>query len=212
MDKRLVQDLGPATDDRVILAWLQAEIESPRFQKFIVGDPPDPLALASVRQAAHTPDLTDEQENAERRRIIGGMRGFGVGAYLFRGLANDIVWRRAHVSIAEVGDMLYANNVTTWTTLAPNTLQVSEGADNVGHVPTDGDANMHILSLARTICHTDPVPQYPELICLKRPDERISVMEGHTRSTAYVIEAHRLPDGVDIYLGESPSVATWAYL
>ena len=108
--------------------------------------------------------------------------------------------------------MLYANNVPTWRTLAPNTLQVSEGAQNVGHVPTNENANMHILSLARTICHTDPVPQYPELICLKRPDGRISVMEGHTRSTAYVIEVHRLPDGVDIYLGDSASVATWAYL
>jgi len=131
---------------------------------------------------------------------------------LFTGLANDIVWRRAHVSIAEVGAMRYANNVATWTTLAPNTLQVSEGAQNVGHVPTNENANMHILSLARTICHTDPVPKYPELICLNRPDGRISVVEGHTRSTAYVIEVHRLPDGVDIYLGDSPSIATWKYL
>ena len=204
-----MQDLGPATDDQVILAWLQAERKSPRFQNNVRADA---ATLAAIEEAAQNPDLTDAQQNDLRRQVIAGTRGFGRGLLLFTGLANDIVWRRAHVSIAEVGDMLYANNVTTWTTLAPNTLQVSEGADNVGHVPTDGDANMHILSLARTICHTDPVPQYPELICLKRPDERISVMEGHTRSTAYVIEAHRLPDGVDIYLGSSPSVATLAYL
>jgi hypothetical protein len=108
--------------------------------------------------------------------------------------------------------MLYANNVPTWTTLAPNTLLVSEGAQNVDHIPTNEDANMHILSLARTICHTNPVPHYPEIICLNRPDGRISVMEGHTRSTAFVIEAHRLRAGVDIYLGDSGSVATWAYL
>ncbi len=204
-----MQDLGPATDDQVILAWLQAENKSPRFKNNVVGNA---AALAAVRDAAQHPDLTNPQQNDLRRQVIAGTRGFGLGTWLFRGLANDIVWRRAHVTIGEVGAMLYANNVATWTTLAPNTLQVSEGAENVGHVPTDGDANMHILSLARTICHTEPVPQYPEIICLNRPDGRISVMEGHTRSTAYVIEAHRLPDGVDIYLGDSPSIATWAYL
>ncbi len=204
-----MQDLGAATDDQVILAWLQAETKSPRFGNNVRADA---ATLAAIRDAAQNPDLTNPQQNDLRRQVIAGTRGFGRGLLLFAGLANDIVWRRVHVSIAEVGAMLYANNVATWTTLAPTTLEVSEGAQNVGYVPTDGGANMHILSLARIICHTDPVPLYPELICLKRPDGRISVMEGHTRSTAYVIEAHRLPDGVDIYLGDSPSVATWAYL
>jgi hypothetical protein len=207
-----MQDLTPAADDQVILAWLQAEIESDRFQKNIVGNPPNLPFLALVRQHAHQPDLADPQQNTFRRDIIGQIRGFGRGIYIFTGLANDIEWRRAHVSIAEVGAMLYANNVATWTTLAPNTLRVSEGAENVGHIPTNENANMHILSLARTICHTDPVPHYPEIICLKRPDGRISVMEGHTRATAYVLEEHRLPDGVDIYLGDSASTANWAYL
>ncbi len=31
-----MQDLGPATDDQVILAWLQAEIDSPRFEDMYV--------------------------------------------------------------------------------------------------------------------------------------------------------------------------------
>jgi hypothetical protein len=191
------------------LAWLQAERKSPRFQNTVQADAP---TLAAIEEAAQNPDLTDLQQNDLRRQVIAGTRGFGLGTWLFTGLANDVVWRRAHVSIAEVGAMLYANNVPTWTTLAPTTLQVSEGAQNVGHIPTNENANMHILSLARTICHADPVLKHPELICLKRPDGRISVMEGHTRSTAYVIEGHRLPDGVDVYLGNSPSVATWAYL
>ena len=35
-----MEDLGAATEDQVILAWLQAEIESPDFQAYIVGNPP----------------------------------------------------------------------------------------------------------------------------------------------------------------------------
>jgi hypothetical protein len=36
-------------------------------------------------------------------------------------------------------------------------------------------------------------------------------MEGHTRATAIMLEAHRIPQVV-IYVGSSPSVASWAYL
>jgi len=204
-----MQDLGLATDDQVILAWLQAEIESPRFQKLIAGDPPDPRALAIVRALAHTADLTDRQQNRDRRHIIGTMRGFGRGVNAFQGIANDVVWRRAHASVAEVGAMLYIND-GGWKTLAPTTLEVREGAGNVGNDPA-ADPNKHILAVAQEIRDTNPVPSYPELICLNRPDGRISVIEGNTRATAYVIEADRLPAGVDIYLGDSASVATWAY-
>jgi hypothetical protein len=63
-------DLGPATEDQVILAWLQAEIESPRFQRLIVGSPPNMTALAAVRQLAHQSNLGNAVENAQRRAII----------------------------------------------------------------------------------------------------------------------------------------------
>src|SRR5207237_8142093 len=38
----LMDDLGAATEDQVILAWLQAEIESHDFQALLVGNPPTP--------------------------------------------------------------------------------------------------------------------------------------------------------------------------
>lgn len=203
-----MQDLGPATDDQVILAWLQAETKSARFGNLVQADV---ATLAAIRNAAQNPDLTDPQQNALRRWVIAGTRGFGRGALLFTGLANDILWRRAHVSIAEVGDMLYARH-PTWRALAPRTLTVSEGATNVGVVPVPDDPSPHIRAIARDIRQTNPVPTYPEIICLARPDGRISVMEGHSRATAFVLEVNRLPDGVDIYLGDSAGVATWAYL
>jgi hypothetical protein len=202
-----VQDLGPATEDQVILAWLQAETKSPRFKNNVRADA---ATLAAIQDAALNPDLTNRQQNDLQRQVIAGTRGFGRGVNAFQGIANDVVWRRAHVSIAEVGAMLYIND-GGWKTLAPTTLEVREGAGNVGHDPT-ADPNKHILAVAQEIRDTNPVPSYPELICLKRPDGRISVIEGNTRATAYVIEADRLPDGVDIYLGDSASIATWAYL
>ncbi len=108
--------------------------------------------------------------------------------------------------------MLYANHMNDWTALAPTTLTVREGAGHVGRVATPGGVNAHIFAVAQQICDTNPVPNFPQLIGLERPDGRISIIEGHVRATAYVLEAHRLPAGVDIYLGRSPSVANWHWL
>jgi len=207
-----MEDLGAASDDQVILAWLVAEIESPPFQTYLIGDPPKPSHLARALALARNGDLDSGVHNAERRRIIASAHGFGRGALIFAGLEDDITWRRAHASIAEVAAMLYSNRNATWTNLAPATRTVAEGASNAARVFAGDGTNMHILSLARAICHADPTPTLAELICLRLPDGKISLLEGHTRATAIVLEGHKLPDGVDAYIGQSPSINNWAYL
>ncbi|MDQ6720891.1 MAG: hypothetical protein M3003_08860 [Candidatus Dormibacteraeota bacterium] len=207
-----MDDLGPASDDQVILAWLQAEIASPPFQSYLIGDPPQPSHLARGLTLARNPDLDNAEHNAERRLIIASAHGFGRGALIFAGLDDDIKWRRVRAAIADVAAMLYSNRNATWTTLAPATRKVAEGAANAARVFSGDDTNMHILSLASTICHAEPAPFLSELICLRLPDGGVSLLEGHTRATAIVLEGHRLPNGVEAYIGDSPSVKDWAYL
>src|SRR5206468_3050374 len=81
----LMDDLGQATEDQVILAWLQAEIESPDFQAYLVGNPPNPANLSAALKAARSPDLRDEDQNGLRREIITSVYGFGHGAGSFQG-------------------------------------------------------------------------------------------------------------------------------
>ena len=52
----------------------------------------------------------------------------------------------------------------------------------------------------------------PEIIALRRPDGHLVILEGHARATAIALEAHRFPNGVDVYVGAGPSVANWPYL
>jgi hypothetical protein len=209
---RAMDELGSASDDQVILAWLQAEVGSPTFQAYLVGDPPNPAKLSRALTLARSPDLESPEQNAERREIIAGAHGFGRGAMIFSGIDNDVAWRRVRVSMAEVGDMLYSSRAVSWTTLAPATRRVAEGAANAERLYSGDATNMNILALARTICHSDVKPELAAIICLRRPDGGISLMEGHTRATAYVMEAHKLTDGLHAYLGESPSIVNWAYL
>ena len=72
-----MDDLGAASEDQVILAWLQAEIESPDFQAYIIGNPPNPANLSAALKAARAPDLRDPAQNGLRREIITAGYGFG---------------------------------------------------------------------------------------------------------------------------------------
>src|ERR1700736_6088935 len=94
---------GVATDDQVILAWLQAEMESVAFQQYIAGEPPNPAYLAQVLKAARRPNLGDAEQNELRRAIVSKTHGFGLGTLSFEGLANDLRWRKARASSLEVG-------------------------------------------------------------------------------------------------------------
>jgi hypothetical protein len=207
-----MDDMGVATEDQVILAWLQAEIDSVSFQQYLAGDPPDPVHLAKALKAARSPKLRDAEQNELRRRIITKTHGFGLGMLSFEGLADDVKWRKAHVSSGEVGELLYARRHPAWQALAPVTRKVAEGASNVGHVFTGDETNMLVLALALQISESKATPPLPEIICLKRPDGHLVIMEGHTRATAIALEAHRFGHGFHIYIGDSPSVANWAYL
>src|SRR5947207_7971889 len=190
-----MEDLGKATEDQVILAWLQAEIESPDFQAYLVGNPPNPANLSAALKAARSPDLRDEDQNGLRRQIITNVYGFGQGAGSFQGLANDIVWRRIRLSTDEVGELLYARTGGAWPILAPATRKVAEGATNVGHVYTGDQTNMVVLSLASGLCHSEK--KVPEIIALRRPDGQPVRLEGHGRAAAITIIAHPLPQGDD---------------
>lgn len=204
-----MQELGGASEDQVILAWLQAEIESPDFQAFIVGNPPNPSNLSYALKAARSPDLRDEEQNRFRRELITQVYGFGTGKGAFEGL-GELVWKRIKLTAAEVGEMLYARQDGAWRLLSPVTRKVTEGATNVGHVFTGDQTNMVVLSLASGLCHSEK--KVPEIIALRGPDGQLVILEGHARATAIVLEAHRFPDGVQAYVGEGPSVESWPYL
>jgi hypothetical protein len=206
-----MEDRGPATEDQVILAWLQAAIESPDFQAYLVGNPPNPTNLSAALKAARSPDLRDGPQNELRRQIITAAYGFGQGTGSVSGLGDDISWRRVRLLPAEVAQMLYARHDGAWQLLSPVTRKVAEGATNIGHVFTGDPTNMVVLSLAAGLCHSEK--KVPEIIALKRPgDGRLVILEGHARATAIVLEAHRFPKGVDVFVGDGPSVGSWAYL
>ena len=87
--------------------------------------------------------------------------------------------------------MLYSNRNATWTTLAPATRKVAEGASNATRAFTGDDMNLHILSLARIICHADQAPELSPLLCLRMPDggRSLTVMDLEEKDALVSIAA-----------------------
>jgi len=110
------------------------------------------------------------------------------------------------MSIAEVSELPVLQPQTPpGRTLAPATRKVAEGAANASRVFTGDDMNLHILSLARIICHADnPVAELSELIWPadaglgSQPARRTYQGDGDGDGGA------QLPRGVGAYVGESP--------
>src|ERR1700682_6832725 len=101
-----MEDQGVASEDQVILAWLQAEIESVAFQQYIAGEPPNPAYLAQVLKAARKPNLGDAEQNELRRHIISKTHGFGQGTLGFEGLGEDLHWRQLRAWSRELRGLL----------------------------------------------------------------------------------------------------------
>ena len=72
-----MEDLGPASDDQVILSWLQAEIDSPPFQSYLIGDPPKPTTLPArspwlAIQTSTTPSTMPKGGGSSPPRTVSG--------------------------------------------------------------------------------------------------------------------------------------------
>ena len=91
-------DIG---EDEMVLAFLSAEVDSPRFSvaaRSTLGD------LELVRD----PDLSDSHANQRRRSALARYRGWGTNDYLFKNFPRDVIWKLVEVAINELGEFRYA--------------------------------------------------------------------------------------------------------
>jgi hypothetical protein len=99
-------EIRPATEDEVVLAFLQAEVNSSRYGPNIVGW----LGFLGMnRLLIDSPVLTDAVQNEARRRVLGGHRGYP-NRTLFEGFPSDVEWRRVQIEPADFGTLRYAKH------------------------------------------------------------------------------------------------------
>jgi hypothetical protein len=192
-----VIDNGPATEDEMILAFLRAELLSPRF------GPHYAQLLRLLRndeRLVTQADLADPREDLVRKQLLAGIRGYGTNTFLFAGFPPDVQWRHITLTPSEVGDLHYANE-PTWLALSAYTRRITIGAQNV---TTNPAVSANVLAVTQAIQRGTG---FPPLIAATTGTGPFVLIEGHTRATAYAITSNP----ADLILGTSPNMIRWRY-
>jgi hypothetical protein len=189
-----MKDLGPSSEAEMILAFLRAEVHSPRFARYYFG-PYDAFrneALALVNNA----DLGDALQNEERRAILDKVRGYVRKIFLFPDFPSDVKWRRVQLERGDSPRLLYAN-LTEWVKLSKGSRRVVEGAKKA-------TANPNVLAVAKRIRRGDT---FEPLIAVDGDTDSLVLVEGHVRATAYLAEGKL--EGAIAIVGSSLSMRNW---
>jgi hypothetical protein len=194
--------LAPVCEAEVVLSFLHAEVDSPRFRDRLLQE------LQQIGSSRETlidhANLTNEDQNRARAFILAASRN-----PLFNRLPNDVSWWRCKLSLGELAQFQYANyrkffelsggRRIVWAgagrALAEPQILCRELQDMLSSIAAVGDA----VSAGKA---------FPGLIAVR--DTRLPqvvLMKGHTRATAYVIAGR--PQRVEAYIGTSEHMREW---
>jgi hypothetical protein len=189
------------SEDEMVAAFLRGEIGSPRYGRAILdllrGDQLD-------RTLVDHPDLTDPAANGARRKILVEYRGFGRDADVFTGFPDDVRWYRALLSRQELTDVRYIN-YDYWNDLSGGSRLVVDAVRRIKNgIEIFGVSNAGIWHVAGLIAAGESLP---EPILVGRDEQSpLTILEGHTRLTAYLMAPESLPDELPLIVGFSPTM------
>lgn len=162
--------------DEAVLAWLQAELRSKRFQNDLQKSL-DKYGLST--QLITNPNLDDMSENVSRLKVLRDYRDW------FKDDVYAYNWQLAELKPEEVKELRYID-YSYWNELSDNTHLVGIAAKNVrrGKVVFDV-SNDNFLSIASSV---ETGMQFPPIIVLSRKRGH-EIVEGHARATGYSLVA-----------------------
>ena len=200
-------ELRPATPDEMVLAFLQAEINTPteRGEHYAA-------ALAQIG-AARGPlidrgDLTDSRQNDDRRSVLGVVRGYSRSKYLFLDFPNDAAWRLVTVTPTEVKGFKYAKSAGCHPLLS-STRIVADGLKNLDRVQIKEikEISDRVANIAKRLRQGERFCPLIAAQCTGIAD--MVLMEGHTRATAYALTG--ITDVIELIIGTSSHMRRWPF-
>jgi hypothetical protein len=198
-----MRDLGPATEDEVVLAFVRAELGSPRWGRRYRCP-----AGFILEQLLAPGDRTDAAQNAARRQMLNDVRGYP-DRWLFAGFPRDVSWRRVELVPEDLSLLRYIAEYPpdpkSWVVLSGGTRRVVDAVANVDTSPTfPWDARQGIQAVAEgfkagSTC--EPV------IAVEGEDGALVLIEGHVRATGYARSDVSIP--LPAFVGRSARMAEW---
>lgn len=193
-------ELGAASEDDVVFAFLRAEIDSPKwgplYSRALRGRNLDRVSLVDAA------DLKDARANIARKDVLGDVRGYGRRSGLFTGFPLDATWRRVEVEPSDFPRLKSISRDDLWEKLTGGTRLIQDAAGNLDTYPELAER----VRIARE--RIEQGLPTAELIAVENDAGDLIVVEGHTRATAYVL----LSDlAFTTFVGTSSSMSQWHF-
>jgi hypothetical protein len=188
----VVRLLHPITEDEMIAVFLRAELSSGRYGEKLRG-----LLARDGREL-------DAADAAYRRRLLEEHRAYERRDGLFGGFPRDVEWFRAALSRDEALEILFIN-WSWWLELSGGTRRPREAARRIRA------GELTAITAGVTAVEHEPYLASPsELIAVTTPaHEKLVLVEGHVRLTAYALFPKRVPEELEILLGVSEEMPGW---
>jgi hypothetical protein len=199
----LVEELSQVSEDEVILAFVTAELHSPRYGASY---------RAELRRHGATEDvitrakLTDAREDQLRRELLRAVRGYP-DRFLFQGFPADVDWRRVRLAPVELQRLRYARRMEPWVQLAGGTSVLAGGHNLDRAEPRIRDVVMPIVMPIVEAVRGGA--RFQPLIALDAGDDLLVLLEGYGRATAYA--AAPICHSFDVFVGSSSGIRGWAW-
>jgi hypothetical protein len=212
-----VRTVRSISEAEMVALFLATEYPAPRTHQHILhvlqreGWPPSII---------EQPNLRDEQENTQRRSILGAYRGYGQNTDYFEGLPPDVEytdyfegfpldvqWERAMLSKQELEQVKYIE-YDYWVELSGGSRLPRDARKNIlAGDEVFGVSNQEVLQMAEAFRSG---ARFPTLILVGKNRERpLVVLEGHMRLTAMFLAQACLPAELEVIVGFSEQIERW---
>jgi hypothetical protein len=193
---------GPVNESQVVLAFLKAEVDSPRYRDHVQ----DLLKLTGLSRGKliDDPDVDNECCNAVRRILL-FYRGFAQRELLFRGFPTVVNWRLVELEPDELSRLKYIRNAD-WLAHSDQTRRPQRVVERMARGELGDDPGKHVLAIQEKLKRGE---RLPELVAAEGQGDDLILIEGHCRATAYVGMDWR--ENIPMFLAYSTSMAQWDY-
>lgn len=196
--------LDQVSDDQMIAEFIAAEVDSSRFAAIRQILNERNIPEESVRDTS----IKNKEVNDLRRQLLKMTRGYEANSYLFTNFPEDTDWYLVEIEPQDFDNIKYGKH-ETWVNLTKGSRLLTDGAKEIvdDKVSLSGFSHIPIIAVNHLRGAT-----FPKIILAKcNNEESIVLVEGHSRATAFAMNASSLYRPVLAILGTSDTMNRWAY-
>ncbi len=176
-----MRTIAHINEEVMVREFLRAEINSKRFSEKLIAT----LDYWGIPKSIIENGNLNDRENFIRRWLLAERRGYHRGTHLFAGFPRETEWKTVMLEEKDLPNLLYGNH-EEWVELSAGSRKVQDGVYSL--------QKQCSFKFLKNICGTLwelrdklELPYKTPPIVVSHDGEKLVLLEGHTRATAYML-------------------------